>query len=67
MKTEYVPNRLIDAACKRQEKKNLKAKGRSTSWVSMLHYIRKFMVEYQSDHKLWIMKTGWREAIKQIS
>ena len=63
---EYVANHKLDLACKRQEKKNLKEKGRSTSWVSMLHYIRDYMLEYMSDRKTWVMKKGWRQEIKNI-
>jgi hypothetical protein len=66
METEYVPQRLIDAACRRQERKNLKAFGRSLSWVSMLHYVNPFCIEYQSDHQLCIMRIGWREKIKEL-
>ena len=65
-KVEAVPYRLIENACKRQERKNLRRCGRSTSWVSMLHYVNPFQLEYQMDHKVAIMKVGWREAIKLI-
>ena len=67
METEYITDKQLDSACKRQERKNHKTKGRSTCWVSMFSYIRDYMLEYQSDHKLWIMKKGWRNAIKQIT
>jgi len=61
---EYVPNERIDSACKRQERKNLKAKGQSLTWVSMLNHIRDFVVEVQED--VCLMKTGWREKIKTL-
>ena len=63
-KTEYVPHIRIDSACKRQERKNLKATGRSTTWVSMHRYIREFIVEVRED--VCIMKIGWREKIKTL-
>ncbi len=63
-KIEYVPHARIDSACKRQEHKNLKATGRSTTWVSMHHYIREFIVEVRED--VCIMKIGWRKKIKTL-
>ncbi len=65
-KIEYVPHARIDSACKRQERKNLKATGRSTSWVSMLHYIHDFVVEERTVENVCLMKVGWREKIKTL-
>lgn len=61
---EYVPHERIDAACKRQERKNLKAKGESLTWVSMLHYLLDFVIEEQED--VCLIKVGWREKIKTL-
>lgn len=65
-KYEYITNSQLDRACKRQEKKNLATCGKSTSFCSMLLYIQSFLVEYQSDRKIWIVKKDWRDAIRQI-
>ena len=64
---EYITNKQIDVACKRQMNKNLREKGRSTSWASMTHYIRDYLLEYQSDNDIWIVKKGWRNVIKNIT
>ena len=66
MKTEFVPNRIIDRACRKQERKNLKEKGRSLSWVSMLRYAYKFCIEQRGDEDIAVMQVGWRDIIKTL-
>ena len=65
-KIEYIPYRLIERACRKQERKNLKEFGRSLSWVSMLHYVNPFVIAYQTDNKISEMRHGWRDAIKLL-
>ncbi len=63
---ERVRNNLVELACKRQERKNLNDKGRSLSWVSMLNRLNIWMVEYQLDTNIAIMKRGWRDFVKTL-
>jgi len=63
---EYVPYRLIENACKKQERKNIEKVGRSLSWVSMLHHVNPFVIAYQCDNKISEMRPGWRDAIKLL-
>ena len=68
MDYEYVSNKSIDMACKRQERKNLKSKGTSLSFASMSNRVSQsgFIIELQSDKDIAVMKKGWREYIKSL-
>jgi len=46
---EYVPDKLITRACKRQQNANLKHCGQSLSATSMPHRFHDYFIEYQSD------------------
>ena len=54
-------------AAKRAEKKNLKEKGESLSWVSISSKCNNYILEVQPDRRVIIMivKEGWREALKK--
>ncbi len=55
----------IKRACKKQEKENLKLKGKSLTWTSMFdHVLKVFAEEVYADSPEALMKIGWRDFIK---
>lgn len=64
---EYVRYEQLDNACKRQERKNLKAEHKSLTWCSMSgNTSRQFCVEVRDDVKILVMKDGWRKFVKTL-
>ena len=66
-KADIVRLDLIKRACKKQEKENLKLKGKSLIWTSMFdHVLRVFAEEVYADSPEALMKIGWRDFIKTL-
>lgn len=61
---EYVKQELVDRAVRKQERKNLKEKKISRSWVSMFIHLSDYVVEYQGE--IVVMKDGWRDHVKTL-
>ena len=58
---------LIKRACRKQERENLKLKGKSLVWTSMFdHVLRVFAEEVYADSPEALMKIGWRKFIKTL-
>jgi len=66
-KADLVRIDLIKRACRKQEKENLKLKGKSLVWTSMFDYVLKvFAEEVYVDSPEVLMRVGWRKFIKTL-
>lgn len=67
VKVEAVRHELIKRACRRQERLNLKKKGKSLAWSSMLDWVYgEFCDEIRLEEGVAAMKKGWRNFIKTL-
>ena len=64
MTTERIDPKKLERACRKQEKKNLREKSESLTWVTMLNYVYKYIVE--TGEGFVIMRNGWKEYIKTL-
>jgi len=66
-KADLIRLDLIKRACRKQEKENLKLKGKSLTWASMFdHVFRVFAEEVYADSPEALMKAGWRNFINTL-
>jgi len=63
--TETVTFAQWDNYAKRIERKNLRECGRSLTFSGIANRANRFVIDIQPDHKVMIVKKGWREAMKQ--
>jgi hypothetical protein len=61
---EYISDKQYQAALKRQEKKNLREKGKSLTATSMSNHMAGWIIEIQDT--MLVMKKGWRDFIKTM-
>ena len=63
--TEFVTDRQWDGYARRLMKANLKAKHVSLTQIGISGGASSYIVEIRSDQKGMIVRTGWREAMKE--
>lgn len=63
---EYISYKQYDAAFRKQEKRNLREKGKSLTACSMSNHMSGWVIEIQDYCKTVVMKDGWRDFIKTM-
>ena len=61
----WIDGEKIDRACRKQERKNLRATGKSWTWATIFGKVCKKYCLEERDNTL-LMAEGWREFIKTL-